>query len=121
MSTEQEDKLPGVTLYWAGGGRYNSPTGEKLVKFTVQGRINDEETWKAVEASFLEGFRVYTALDFKGELLEALRAENRGLVEKMQALEQMNADLRTRCQSAEYELSRHNEQLVALGRSIRGK
>lgn len=82
---KMEAALPGVTLYFRGSREYQV-AGRKKAEVKVECDIEDVDTWKVVQKMFMDGFRVYTRDDFKGELLNAFREEMNQLEKKISML-----------------------------------
>jgi len=92
---EAEDQLPGVTFHHK-GSKIFQPEGATTTKkaiLTLEASIKDEDLWKEVEKKFVEGLRVYTADDFKGELVNAYRHDNARLKAEAERLAHENARL----------------------------
>lgn len=119
MAEEKTAPVPGVTL-WHRGAKLFQKGGQKGVELTVVCHINDEEVWKVVEKKFLEGFRVYTVEDFKGEMLAALREEFKELEAEVGVL-RVNLEKRTReKEMLEGQLEDARAPMRALGQRLRG-
>lgn len=116
---EKAAPIPGVTL-WHRGAKLFETGGQKRVELTVVAHINDEQIWKVVEKKFLEGFHVYTAEDFKGEMLAALRDEYKELEAEVGIL-RVDIEKRTREKALlEKELEEARAPMRALGQRLRG-
>jgi len=92
---ETEDQLPGVTFHHK-GSKIFQPEGAIRTKkaiLTLEADIKDEDLWREVEKKFIEGLRVYTADDFKGELVNAYRHDNARLKAEAERLAHENARL----------------------------
>jgi hypothetical protein len=118
--TDKAPPIPGVTL-WHRGAKLFQKAGQKGVELTVVAHINDEDVWKVVENKFLEGFRIYTVEDFKGEMLMALRDENKELEAEVKIL-RVDVEKRTREKELlEKELEEARAPMRALGQRLRGE
>lgn len=74
--TELKDSLPGVIFYRNSSQVMASSTpGVKKVKVVLVAEVRDDAVWESVEEKFTAGLKVYTADDFKGEMLNALRED----------------------------------------------
>ncbi len=81
MTTENDD-LPGVVFHKKSSQVLGiNKKGVKRVEVILEAEVRDDEVWQAAEEK-LNGLKVYTTDDFKGEMLNALREE----FNKMEAL-----------------------------------
>lgn len=71
-----QDMLPGVVFYHTGSEMLGTVKSKKVVRVTLRAEIENEEVWQAAFDKLKEGLKVYTADDFKTELLNALREEH---------------------------------------------
>lgn len=90
-----ENELAGVTFHHKGSKIFQpeGATTNKKAILTLEATIKDEDLWKEVEKKFVEGLRVYTADDFKGELVNVYRHENARLKAEAERLAHENARL----------------------------
>lgn len=106
---EIEEELPGVTLYH-GGSKLSAPeAGQKYrlkAVLTVEAHVNDETLWKDVEKKFSSGLRIFSADDFKTELVNAYRNDNTRLKAENEQLRHENA----RIQRENEHVQRKNEE-----------
>jgi hypothetical protein len=118
MDQEGKKELPGITLWHKGAKRYEV-AGKQKVEVRLEGDINDEQVWRDVEKKFIDGFPVYTVEDFKGEMLQAFRAEVKELEEKNTLLARQNERLAREKILLEAELEKARAPLVALSNSLK--
>lgn len=87
MSYESDDDLPGVVFHKKSsevmGTNYK---GFKRVKVVLEAEVRDDAVWRDVEEK-LNGLKIYTADDFKGEMLNALREDYEKLEVEKRRLE----------------------------------
>ena len=70
-----DHKLPGVTLWWE-RSEIKKASGEKMtVAVVLTAQVEDEATWQVVQQRLVEGIRIYTVEDFKGEMIIVLNDE----------------------------------------------
>ena len=80
------DNFPGVVFYMNNTQVLASSKGLERVKVVLVAEIRDAQVWKEV-APKLDGLKIYTADDFKGEMLNALREEHLKLEAEKKRLE----------------------------------
>ena len=112
-----EEQLPGL-IFWHKGARRYEVADKHKVELKLECEVNDEEVWKEVEKKFLGGFRVFTAEDFKGELINALRYENKELEAAKTLLEQEVEKLRREKALIEQRLEQVQKPLADLGKAL---
>jgi hypothetical protein len=113
MANNQEEKVPGVTLYFQHSSFQKPQATEKYrVKLALDCAVNDEALWQVVETKFKAGFRVFTSEDFHVEVLSVLREE---FVKTQNELAACQRDL---AQTRD-ELAKYKGPLAAFGRAIR--
>lgn len=117
---EKNEKLPGVRLEHRGSRLYQV-AGIKKVEMAVVATVNDEEVWKTVEKKFIDGFDVYTSEDFKGEMLQALRAVNTELEAELRILRVESEKKDRQIELLEGKLDDAQKPLAELGRRLRGQ
>lgn len=116
---EKEQKLPGVTLHLQNAKRHEI-AGKQKVLLTVDGTIDDEAVWSAVEKMFISGFRVYTQEDFKGEMLNVFRTEVEQLEGRNNILAHDNERLTRENDLLREELEQKRGVLDGFTRQLRG-
>jgi hypothetical protein len=92
-----ENDLPGVVFHKKSSELIGTTTkGVKRVRVVLEAEVRDDAIWAAAEAK-LDGLKVFTVDDFKGEMLNALRedyakieAERDALLAELQALREDN-------------------------------
>lgn len=120
--TEKEQKLPGVVLHLQSSKRHEV-AGKQKVLLTVDGTIDNEVVWSAVEKMFINGFRVYTQEDFKGELINVFRTELEQLEGCVRALTHENEKMQrenTLLREENEDLAKKREALDGFARQLRG-
>jgi hypothetical protein len=115
----KEPKLPGVTLFHIGSRRYQAG-GKSKVEMKLEGTIEDETIWVEVEKMFVNGFRVYTQEDFKGELVNVFRTEVLQLERRIEIAEFEKGRLELENKLLREELGKKTEILDGFSRSLRG-
>ena len=115
----KEPNLPGVTLFHIGSRRYQVG-GKAKVSLSIEGTIEDEPTWIEVEKMFINGFRVYTQEDFKGELVNVFRMEVSQLERRVEAAEAEAKRLDRENQLLRDELQEKTGVLDGFAKSLRG-
>lgn len=92
--SDENDHLPGVVFHKKSSEVLGTTKkGVKRVQVILEAEIRDEEIWKSVEEK-LNGLKVYTVDDFKGEMLNALREDYLKLEIEKKRLEIENTGLR---------------------------
>lgn len=70
-----ENDLPGVVFHKKSSEMLGTThKGHKRVKVVLEAEVRDDAIWQDVEEK-LNGLKVYTVDDFKGEMLNALRED----------------------------------------------
>lgn len=81
-----DENLPGVVFHKKSSELIGTTTkGVKRVRVVLEAEIRDEDVWKSAEDK-LDGLKVYTVDDFKGEMLNALREDYAKLEEEAVSL-----------------------------------
>lgn len=108
-----EDQLPGVVFEMTQCDVLGTAVaGKKRAKVMLTAIINDDAVWEEVKKK-LDGLKVYTADDFKGELLNALREEHA-------KIEAENKQLRSSFEATMEDNRRMSAALSVLHKQIEG-
>ena len=86
MTTTSTDDLPGVVLHLAESSTTGTASNEISIRVVMTAQVRNEALWEEVREK-LDGLKIYTSVDFKGELLDALRADYSRLQQSFDACE----------------------------------
>lgn len=93
MNENSNDQLPGVVFRKKSSELMGTTTkGVKRVRVTLEAEIRDDAVWQAAEEK-LDGLKIYTVNDFKGEMLSALRDDYLKLEQEAERLRAQVTDL----------------------------
>jgi len=84
---EQETRIPGVTFWLIEATEGQSKVHKARAHVVLAADIEDFELWDDVKAK-LNGLRIYTVEDFKGQMAALLRSEVSKLEEKVELTQQ---------------------------------
>jgi hypothetical protein len=102
-----DHKLPGVTLWWEKSEIKRASGPKMTVAVSLTAQIEDEGIWQTVQQKLVEGLRIYTVDDFKGEMIVVLNEE----IEKERA---KTSVLQHRVQQLEYERGTLSVEVASL-------
>lgn len=84
--TAPNDDLPGVTFHKKSSELAGKTfKGHKRIRIVLEAEVSDDAVWDVVEKK-LDGLKVYSSDDFKGEMLSSLRLDYLKLEEENKRL-----------------------------------
>lgn len=108
-----ENDLPGVVFHKKSSELVGTTAkGVKRVKVVLEAEVRDDAVWAAAEAK-LDGLKIFTVDDFKGEMLNALREDYAKLETEANAM-------RTELETLRADNLQKNAALSVLHRQIEG-
>ena len=121
MSDEEKkpSDLPGLVFHHRGSKRFEV-AGKQKAEVRLEADVNDEEVWADILKKFIEGFPIYTVLDFQGEMVEAFRSEVKELEGKNIILERQVERLEREKALLTADLEKIRAPLAALGKRLSG-
>lgn len=120
MDEAKKSDLPGLFFHHRGSKRF-AVAGKQKAEVHLEADVNDEQVWDDVLKKFIDGFPVYTAEDFKGQLVDAFREEVKALEGKNIILERQVERLEREKALLTESLERLRAPLDALGKRLRGE
>ena len=112
------DELPHLVFRMTSDSASQTSQHTLLIRLSLDAEVRDPELWKSVRKQFAAGLKVYASNDFKTELNEVLKDENKELDRKSTELEKAYKALMEKHKALTEEAAKMREALSVLNSQL---